>query len=49
MPNAHQSTVWSWPSPSSISGLMYSGVPQKEFDSRAILARPKSASLMYPC
>jgi|LauGreDrversion4_2_1035121.scaffolds.fasta_scaffold42888_2 hypothetical protein len=46
MPRAHQSSVWSWPIPRSISGDMYSGVPQKEFDSRASLASPKSANLI---
>lgn len=47
-PRAHQSEVWSCPVPRSISGEMYSGVPQKVFDVLACFASPKSDSRKYP-
>ena len=46
--------MWSCPDPTIISGEIYSGVPQYEFASAEpssyefILARPKSASSIYP-
>jgi len=45
-PKAHQSVVLSWPLPFSISGDMYSGVPQNVFERVAYFARPKSVNLI---
>jgi len=47
MPSAHQSTGFPCPLPVTISGAIYSGVPQNEvvvYSPATILANPKSMS-----